>query len=509
MSTRLARPKDIPRAFVFLLAGAGLLSSCNQTQTQVQVSEQPVEISQLQAVKTDPREGRFSLRSRIAYSDIQTLIEREIPPTHTVEDSRRLCKRIIGIKACGTANWNLNLNRQADLKVSGDKQHIVVQAPIAFDGIVGMDGKVAKTLGLTSLDVKGAVVADIKLGLQVKENWCPRVSVSITYDWTEKPTVVWRNTLDFSVEEIINDTLDKQLEKLEPRINASIDCEQFRKQLEQQWKSYSFAIDLPTDEGSDAVDKMHLNFTPTGFAFSGIHTENDRLGMGFALDGMTVLEDNPVSISAFPLPALKHIEYQQSKTDFDILLRATYTQLEKILQPQLLGKTYTSDTIAGEASVTVKRVALSSNSTGVTVSLDFVANLPGNSGDTNGIVFLLANPEINTEKEQLSLSNIRLSKVIDSALWDLLSTVFESQIITAIERNAIINYAPRLRELEQDIIGQLQDTSRTGGLVVTTKQLSISLLDIIPEASSLAALARVSADVDIDIPVSLIQKTAQ
>jgi hypothetical protein len=509
MSTRRLHLNNIPTTIVCVLACVTFLSACSKTPTQVQVSEQPEEISPRQDVKTVPREGRFSLRSRIAYSDIQTLIEDEIPPSHTVVDSRRLCKRVIGIKACGTANWDLNINRQGDVKVSGDKQHIIVQAPIAFDGIVGMEGNVAKALGLARLDVKGTVTADIKLGLQVTENWCPNVSVSITYDWIEKPTVVWRNKLDFSLEKIIHDTLDKQLEQLEPRLNASIDCEQFRDQLKQQWKNYSFAIDLPRIEGSHDVDKMHLNFTPTGFAFSGLHTEIDKLGLGFALEGTTVLEDDPVSISSLPLPPLKYIEYQQTQTNFDILLRATYAQLEKILQPQLKGKTYTSDSIAGEVSVTVKNVALSSNSTGVTVSLEFVAKLPGKSGDTNGTVFLLAEPEINTEKEQLSLNNIQLSKVIDSAIWDLLSTVFESQIIAAIERNAIINYAPRLRKLEQQIIDQMQDTSRTGGVVVTTKQLSISLLDIIPEASSLAALARVSADVDIDIPISLIKKTAR
>ena len=131
MRPLLGRRKANPQiAFLLLLAGALLLSSCDKTPKQVQVSEQPEEISQLQDVKTEPREGRFSLRSRIAYSDIKTLIESEIPATYQVQDSRRLCKRIIGIKACGTANWNLNVNRQGDLKVSGNNQHIVVQATL-------------------------------------------------------------------------------------------------------------------------------------------------------------------------------------------------------------------------------------------------------------------------------------------------------------------------------------------------------------------------------------------
>ena len=191
--------------FVCLLLGVGALSSCGKEPKQVQLSEQPAEIAAPQNVKTEAREGRFSLRSRIAYSDIQTLIESEIPPSHTVENSRQLCKRIIGIKACGTANWNLNVKRQGELKVSGSQQYITVKAPIAFDGIVGMDGRIAKALGLNRLDVAGSVVADIKLGLTVSENWCPRISVSIAYEWKDKPTVVWRNQLDFSLEKVVND----------------------------------------------------------------------------------------------------------------------------------------------------------------------------------------------------------------------------------------------------------------------------------------------------------------
>ena len=179
MRPLLGRRKANPQiAFLLLLAGALLLSSCDKTPKQVQVSEQPEEISQLQDVKTEPREGRFSLRSRIAYSDIKTLIESEIPATYQVQDSRRLCKRIIGIKACGTANWNLNVIRDGELTVRGNKQRVNIRAPISFDGIIGMQGQVAKVLGLSELDVLGSVVADISLGLDINESWCPRVSVS-------------------------------------------------------------------------------------------------------------------------------------------------------------------------------------------------------------------------------------------------------------------------------------------------------------------------------------------
>ncbi len=56
---------------------------------------------------------------------------------------------------------------------------------------------------------------------------------------------------------------------------------------------------------------------------------------------------------------------------------------------------------------------------------------------------------------------------------------------------------------------QLQDRSRTGGLIVNPQDLSIQLIDIIPEAGALVALARVSAKLDIDIPLDLINNATQ
>ncbi len=56
---------------------------------------------------------------------------------------------------------------------------------------------------------------------------------------------------------------------------------------------------------------------------------------------------------------------------------------------------------------------------------------------------------------------------------------------------------------------QLQDRSRTGGLIVNPQDLSIQLIDIIPKAGALAALARVSAKLDIDIPLDLINNATQ
>lgn len=501
----------IKRVLALLASVATLvaLSSCNGDSTPTQVSEQPDQLSQAVSSQTTARTGRLGIRSRIAYSDIQSLIETSLPNAYPVQDSKRVCKKIFGLKACGTARWNLTVERKGDIAVTGKNQHILVKAPIAFDGVVGIDGGVAKALGLSDFDVGGTVLADIKLGLDIDSNWCPAISVSVDYNWIDTPTAVWRGSVDLSLESVVNDALDKQLSTLEPRINELINCEDFREQLQAQWRSYSFAFDLPVHELPNESSKMHLNFTPSAFSFSGLHTDDKKLGLGFAIDGVTVFEPQAVALKTIPLPPLEKIAYQNSRSEFDILFRATYTQLEQIIQPSVQGKTFTADSLAGTASVTVSSIALSGSMHGVTVSIEFNADLPGSRKSTPGTLFLNARPVVNSELEQISITDLQMTQIIDSTLWDLIGGIFENQIISAIEKNAVLNYSDKLRKLEEKMRLQLKDENRTAGLIVNPTNLSISVLDIFPEKGALAALARVSAELDIDVPLKLIKTPIQ
>jgi len=485
------------------------LSGCKRTPETTQVSERPQSIDQSSMAVTQPRPSRFGLRARVAYADIEAIAASELPDSYTMVDSRRLCKRVIGIKACGTANWDLTVTRRGTPQISGNNQLVSISTPLAFDGVVGMDGKVAKALGLAVLEVQGSVVTHVTLGLTLQDNWCPTLKAIINYDWIEKPTVMWRNTMDFNLENIVNDALDKQLATLEPRLNRAIDCEEFRSQLAKYWRSYTFALDIPAADDAENAQQVHLNIVPKEFAFSGIRTESNKLGVSFTLDATTVVASAPLLEEAIPLPALKKVGFQDSKTLFDILLRADYTQLQAAIQPRVTGRSFSSDSPAGHVTVTLTSIDFSGNPDGITVALGFTAKLPTNRRDTSGIVYLNATPVVDTELEQLSLSNVRLSKVLDSTLWNLISLVFEGQIISAIERNAVFDLADRTRQLEQRLIEQLHDPARTGGINVEVQNLNIKLLDIIPEYKALAARARVSAELDLDIPLTVIQKPLQ
>jgi len=503
------RQTRLPMQFMCALVLIVLLAACNREADIAQVSELPVTNDQKTLTLAQERPGTFALRARVRYEDIEAVANGQIPSSYPVTGSKRLCKRIIGIKACGTADWNLSVDRGGKLQVRGDEDIIYISTPIAFDGVVGIQGRVASALGLNSMRVSGETQTLIALSLSMGEDWCPAIRADVTYQWREKPTLVYSGALDFSLESVVNDALDKQLATLEPKLNAAIDCEAFTTQLSGYWRSYTFPLDIPSAEVDAQPQQLHLNIVPTDFAFSGLRTENEKLGVSFALSATTVVESDPQPETELVLPPLRQVSFADSRTDFDLILRASYSQLETLIRPRLLNKVFSAESAAGLVSVTVTSFGLSGNARDVTITLGFTAKLPGSRRNTNGVVYLQASPVVKTDSEQLVLENIRLSPVLDSALWSLISRVFEGQIITQLERQSELDLAPRLRTLEKNLTEQLQDPGRTAGLQVQASGLSINILEIIAESTALAARARVATELDIDIPLTVIQKPLQ
>ncbi len=493
------------------------LWACDSSSETVNLSELPPSMAESQSQPVQSQSGRFSLRAYIAYDDIASLIDTAMPAAHPVSGTKQLCKRILGFKACGTGLWDLDITRTGPLEVGGSKNSLLITSPLSFKGDVGVEGKVAKALGLSTLDTSGDVDVEVSIALNLNESWCPDISTSVSYAWTNKPTLVWKGNFDFSLESIVNDALDKQLAGLDERIRESIDCADIRKQITPHWRNYTLPIELPSEQAStgdsnletDALtaDNLHLNIEPSDFSFSGIRTDEKNLGFGFAIDASMALDTEPLTATQHTLPTLKPIEFGDNMSHFDILLRANYTQLQQVVEPKLVGKTYTSETIAGKVSVTIQSVALNSNPDGLTVSLGFTAKLPGKRNDTNGTLHLMAMPTVDVENQKLILKNIRMTKILDSTLWNVLSSVFEGQIIEAIERNAEIDYSERLAAFATKVKTQLEDPSRMNGAIFTVKQFNVELLDIIPESTSLAAQARVIADLELDLPLSLLKNS--
>lgn len=484
----------------FALVLLTLLTACKQEKEPTIISENPLSMTTETLTKTQSHISHIGVRTRINYEDFTALIREELPESHTDSGTERLCERVIGIKICGTAEWTYVLNRGDDIEISGNDNIVTLALPVHFYGTAGIQGDVAKTLKLSKLDFTGALDVNIHLRLDLADDWCPKIDTQVTYEWVQTPRVKWAGGLDLNIRKYLDDAINDQLDMLPEKITKAIDCDQFRGTLVEHWRSYNFPLDLSIDK------TMYLNLTPIGFAFSGVHTETDSLGIAFTLEAKTAVEPTPIVQHPIDLPALEKIDYTTGRTEFELLVRAGYDQLTALAAPEVVGKTFTSETTAGPVSVLINSVELSGNNKRITIGIDFDANLPTTRTNTPGTVYLSATPVIQTQTQQISLTNIELTKVLDSKLWNLLASVFEQKIIQSIQKKAVWDLSPKIKKLEDQILKQLTDSDKTAGVVISASDIFVALMSLSVEPESLAAILHAGGTLDIVLPLAVITR---
>ena len=475
------------------------LGGCGE-RSPTEVSEAPPALEGGAGATTEPRVGRLAIRARVAYADLEAIAVRALPERRPERGSRRLCRRVVGLPVCGTARWDVVLARTDPPRLSRtDDERVAVTLPLRIDGEVGLDGRVADLLGLDALAVEGAALATAHLALDLDERWCPRVKVTLEHAWTERPTLGWTAGIDIDLAARLDAVIARELERLPARLEEAIDCERFRERLGVWWRAHRVPLSLP--DGED----VWLNIEPTGFGFSGVRAEPDALGVGFALEATTLVSDAPSADTRPPLPPLERVAYAPGRTSFEVLVRAPWARLDALAAPALIGRTFRAGGAAGDVSVEVTSVAFSGSADGASVALGFAADLPATWRTTRGVLHLTARPVVDTAAERISLADIRLSRVLDNRLWSLVSHVFEGPIVAALERASVLELGERTRELERRLVAQLADPERTAGLVIDVRDVDVRLLSLVPEAAALAAVARVDATLDVDVPLDVLE----
>lgn len=472
-----------------------VLSACSEKVPEhTQLSERPPQATQVVA-SPHKSTSRLSTRMRISYADLAALVEEEVPTSHTDVGKQKVCKKILGMKACGNARWEYTVERDGNVDISGSDDYIEINVPMNFFGVAGIGGDVSKLLKLDKLKFNGAMLATLKLKLDLTDDWCPAITTDANYQWTKTPRLKWKGGLNLDMEEKVDDAIDEQLAGLQKRAENAIDCVQFRQSIEEHWTQHSIPLDLPNN------DKMYLNIEPSGFSFSGIKTETDKLGLAFMLDAQTSLDGDALEPKPLTLPPLNRSEYETGTTEFNVLIRAAYTQLQSLAEKELVGKTFSQNNGAGEVSVAIDSLELAGNPAGITLNLGFRANLPGKSHEVPGNVYLTATPVLETFTQTVRLENISLSNVLDSTLWNTIAAVFNKKIIAELENKAVYELGPKLEEMSQLLETQLADPQRTGGLSIVEPNVKVVLEALVPEQDNLAAMLRVETQLDIDVPV--------
>lgn len=514
-----------------------------------------------------PEPSQLGVRLRVDYDDLVKVIETLMPATQTDTGKNRICKKVIGIKACSTVVWDYTLNRTGAVSVSPEALEtgrVRIAFPFEFAGTAGVKGDLAKALGLSSVDFDGALDIAISTALDIASDWCPQIAANVDYKWSRSPRVEWAGGLDFNVKKLVDDQLQKKLKDVDKMLASEIDCQRIGEQVLANWHPRSLPLDLDldsmvTDSSSDTdtendnngdsysdsneaatlvLEPLYLNLTPLGAAFSGVKTEAEALGFTLQLDSLLSIDSDPVQqdahadkevvsaghttagedsggvttntnnfqVSAAGLPELKKIGYETGDTRFSLLVRAPYETLGQLSTAALSGKDFRSDSAAGEISVRVTKVTFSPAGPRLGIALKFAADLPASRAAVDGEVFMTALPKIDESGTRLSFENFQMTKLIDSVLWNSLATLFEGRILQSLEEQAQFDLADRFAELEIDLLSQLSDPARTRGARVSAEDLRLRLQDLFAESEALALVLQASTKLDVELPFAVFEQ---
>jgi len=540
-----------------------LLSACNgpvhDTVDSVTLTEKPQHSAS--TVQVEPRTSQFSVRLRVSHQDLLSVLEKNIPQSRKDDGRERVCKRVLGIKACSTVQWVYELKRTGDVSLLGGGDRLRLGFPFEFDGRAGIKGDLAKVLGLSAIDFDGAMNLEVDASIDVDSDWCPRIASSIDYKWLRQPRVEWVAGLDFKVTRLLDKQLRKEFESLDERLAEVIDCEQIRDDVAKLWKPQTFPLEIdgavsaldesvitdvastvvesagavrPVEDARDASKELlHLNVVPMAAAFSGVLGDEDHLGVALRLDAKISLDSVPIddsaTVSVSPqnavpvevplggdsiavesdvatltgLPKLQRIPYEVAKTDFSLLIRLPYQLLAERAAAEVVGQSFGSDTVAGAVSVTLDGLDIFPAENRLAIATTFTADLPASRGDVKGELFMTARPVVDDSGQVLTLSDIELTPAIDSVIWNTVAKLFETRIIGELEEKSSIDLARHFNDLEAELLSQFADGGKTRGARISADDLEIRMESMVPESSALALVLRATTSLDVELPYSV------
>lgn len=209
------RPCQWPARCVIVLCTA-LIACAEKPPEHSQLSEAPPPATQTAAASA-VHQSRLSTRARINYSDLVALADTEVPAEHSDNGRQKICKKVIGIKMCGNARWVYTVAREGPIQISGQDDFVIINVPMRFFGDAGIRGDVAKVLKINSMDFSGALNAQLRLKIDLNEDWCPKILTEVTYQWTVEPRLEWVAGIDVNLKEKADKAIRKQLAGLEQK----------------------------------------------------------------------------------------------------------------------------------------------------------------------------------------------------------------------------------------------------------------------------------------------------
>jgi len=359
-----------------------------------------------------PIQSTIGLEANIPYQTLATLIEQETKQKQQGAGEKQSCKKMLGAKVCATLLWEYTLWRDGVVGVAPGEDKLRLTIPISFEGVVSVDGRGGKLLGLRNKDITGKVELIADLDVLVNADWCPTIDATISHRWVSDPKIRMVGDLTINLRSSIDKAINKKRNELQKKLSQAIDCTEFKATAESLWRVHTREIK------SDKLNDVHLKITPISAALSNTNFFEDRVGLAFALDANVEVVPAMDAVSVnLALPPLAQQQDEPGIVELSLLINLPYKELDSAIQSKL--KRFDADKLQ------VNSINVYPSGESITVDLGFTSDMLRTSGN----VYLSTIPLVDSTNNFIELTSIQLTELIDNKLLSMVTPLARKQLI--------------------------------------------------------------------------------
>lgn len=424
------------------------------------------------AFAIDPQPSLITVPVQADLGNLAAAIEREIPRTlWTIDKPDQTCvpsKKVdLGIATLKTPDLKC--------RIVGE----VTRGPMTFAGR-GKEIRLAMPLHavVRAEDIGGVLkretgtadaMAHAVIRITLAQDWTPRGTVDIDYDWTNAPHIEFLGQrIDFT--EQADRKLAPVIARLERELPGQLGRLELRRQVERAWAS-AFTT-LPLNRENPPV---WMRVSPKELQYGGYELTGKRLVMQLGVKAVTetFVGKRPADPAPTPLPPVRPLATEVGRLAFFIPVVADYRELEPVLMKALRKRSARPFRVPGAGPVRAefhKAVIYGTTGGRIAVGVNFTArDEAGELGSTKGTVWMTGLPVNAENSRRIAFERFEVSGTTDMTGGDLILRLantpgMSTTIAAALAQNFEKDYGELLGK-----IGRAIDEKREGGLIIKAK----------------------------------------
>jgi hypothetical protein len=376
----------------------------------------------------------------------------------------------------------------------------------ALGGALGnlLGGNVAKQIGSINIknvnanaDIRGNVV--ISARPQLAANWRvePNLTAQINLGDTSVAVAGARINVPAQVKPVIDRAINEQIGAVQQRLRNDPTFEQ---NARREWAKLCRSIPL---QGASATQSLFLELKPTRAVAAQPRIDASALTLTLGVEAETRV--TPVQTQpSCPFPATLTIVPQAAgKISIGIPVDMPFTELNKIIEAQLKGKTFPEDG-SGSVAITVKSAKVAASGDRLLISLLVNAKEKqswfGFGGEAT--VHIWGKPVLDQAKQTLRFSNLEMA-VESEAAFGLLGAAARAAmplLQNTLAERATIDMKPFASNAQKKIAAMIADFQKNEeGLRVDAEINSLRLGDIAFDSKTLRVVAEADGALSVNV----------